>query len=168
MASTGSKISAQASKAKTTGQAAQRPFERSNATDDDWRRKQLKSSGSDTSTSSVTSSTTSNPDTPLELMHGYGDSWFENLSVLGMEYHRQKADKKSKSNASPNGTTPAMHGYGDAWFENLNHQREDFEHRKSEELERQSHQMHNYGSAWFEHYEGDWEEWKHVHSGKSS
>lgn len=96
-------------------------------------------------------------------MHGYGDSWFENLNTLGMEYHKQKEARLAQGEA-----TSAMHGYGDSWFENLNGQRVEHERRKSDELERGAHGLHNYGTSWFEHYEPMWEDWRHVKTGKSS
>ncbi|KIX02917.1 uncharacterized protein Z518_08860 [Rhinocladiella mackenziei CBS 650.93] len=146
--------------ARISGPAVQQHLERSKAIDDEWRRQRLRSSGSDT----LTTSTTSISDISLESMHNYGDSWFENLNALSMEYNRQKAAKSAaKTRSGPvTEAVPAMHGYGDSWFENLNAQREEYEHRKSEELERSAHQMHNYGTDWFEQFEPMWEDWQHT------
>merc|ERR1711939_762999 len=92
----------------------------------------------------------------LESMHGYGESWFENLNKLAVEYIQRSESKQNKA-------APTMHCYGDSWFENLNHQRGDFERRMAPQHERQSQQeMHNYGSSWFDKFEPMWEDWQHV------
>ncbi|KAK5279151.1 hypothetical protein LTR20_001544 [Exophiala xenobiotica] len=89
-------------------------------------------------------------------MHGYGESWFENLNKLAVEYAQRSESRQTKA-------APTVHGYGNSWFENLNHQREDFERRMSPQHERQSQQkMHNYGSSWFDKFEPMWEDWQHV------
>lgn len=142
--------------ARVSAPAAQHHLERAKANDEAWRRNAHPTPATETSTTSDSSS-----------MHGYGDSWFENLTALAAEYHRQKAEVPKT--ASTDATTPAVsHGYGDAWFENLNHQREDYEHRKSEEEQRRPHEQHYYGQTWFHNYEQQWAEWKNIHTGKSS
>jgi hypothetical protein len=103
----------------------------------------------------------------LSNMHGYGESWFENLMSQAQNYKKPQEQ---------------LHNYGDSWFENLHDQYEEYERRKyssqqqnqqqnQQQQQQQRHeqiQKQNYGDTWFEGYEQQWEDWQHVHAGKSS
>ncbi|KIW48132.1 uncharacterized protein PV06_00751 [Exophiala oligosperma] len=109
-------------------------------------------------------------------MHNHGDSWFENLNKLAVEYIERRESRVEKKPVAQS----IMHCYGDSWFENLNSQREEFESRKFHDSssspqtqpqqpeQRQSRpEMHNYGSSWFDKFEPMWEDWQHVRKGES-
>ncbi|EXJ87075.1 hypothetical protein A1O3_04033 [Capronia epimyces CBS 606.96] len=103
----------------------------------------------------TTSSSSSVSDISLASMHNYGDSWFENLGSLALEFHQQKQAKsrpespetapqaqtqaqaeaaEANSEPLPSPTaevTPALHGYGNAWFDKFDSMWEDWQHSKT-------------------------------------
>merc|ERR1711939_79968 len=72
----------------------------------------------------------------LESMHGYGDSWFENLNHQREDFERRMSSQHERQSQQE------MHNYGSSWFDKFEPMWEDWQHvKRVVDIEKLEHEI---------------------------
>lgn len=92
-------------------------------------------------------------------MRSFGDSYFESVNTMTVDYLQKKQSKKTTTTSSTTQEATALHGYGATWFENNTQQFEELQKKRNNTRPKLA-KMNSYGSQWFDNYESQWEDWQ--------
>ncbi|KAI1617710.1 hypothetical protein EDD37DRAFT_620750 [Exophiala viscosa] len=94
-------------------------------------------------------------------MRSFGDSYFESVNTMTVEYLTKK--KQSKSTATTPSVESPMRSFGDSYFENVNAMTVEYLTKKKQTKTASRPQlvkMNSYGSSWFDNQASQFEEWQ--------
>ncbi|KIV85390.1 hypothetical protein PV11_01088 [Exophiala sideris] len=99
-------------------------------------------------------------------MRNFGDSYFETVNTMTVEYLTKK--KQSKSTATTPSVESPMRSFGDSYFENVNAMTVEYLTKKKQTKTTTSTsrpqlvKMNSYGSEWFDNQASQWEDYKRA------